>query len=490
MARFMIALLSVPRRSLCFVSRGSLSLGFTNTLHYSNSSTKKSTRRLSSFDELLGDVERLLAEDEDLSSSALKDSSLSNNAWKQLDWKDISLRDVKPSPVEERMIQGRRIFVKRDDLLRLPGSQISGNKARKMLALNDMEDFPDCLVSFGGPQSNSMLALAAICNYKSRDESSSSSTSTSTSTSTSSTTEVQPSTNNATQQQLLKHRFVYYTKKLPRFLRNQPSGNLFRAMSLGMEIKELSHQEYKDFFGGDWGGSSEAPIGLAPPIPNNSVWVPQGGACPMASAGVQMLAREIAAFWSENGKGRPLSVCVPGGTCSTAVLLHHQLKKLVGDEDDIQVVVIPCVGDAAYARRQMMSLSSQVGRAAEDIPSILLPAPDIDWNGKDDPDEKLKYYNFGEPDKDILHTFEMFRDDYDLSLDLIYGAPAWTIMLRHWNVELIYGVLFDPNNPIAGREVMYIHSGGLEGINSQLLRYKHKGLIDIDEIQFPGKSRT
>lgn len=42
----------------------------------------------------------------------------------------------------------------------------------------------------------------------------------------------------------MRKRFVYYTKKLPRFLRNQPSGNLFRAMSLGTEIMELSPQEY------------------------------------------------------------------------------------------------------------------------------------------------------------------------------------------------------------------------------------------------------
>lgn len=39
-------------------------------------------------------------------------------------------------------------------------------------------------------------------------------------------------------------RFVYYTRKLPRFLRSQPTGNLYRAMSLGTEIRELSRYEY------------------------------------------------------------------------------------------------------------------------------------------------------------------------------------------------------------------------------------------------------
>jgi len=41
-----------------------------------------------------------------------------------------------------------------------------------------------------------------------------------------------------------RKRFVYYTKKLPRFLRKSPSGNLFRATSLGTEMVELSHEEY------------------------------------------------------------------------------------------------------------------------------------------------------------------------------------------------------------------------------------------------------
>ena len=48
-----------------------------------------------------------------------------------------------------------------------------------------------------------------------------------------------------------QRRFVYFTKNLPRFLRKQPSGNLFRAQILGMELIELSNNEYNDLFGGD-----------------------------------------------------------------------------------------------------------------------------------------------------------------------------------------------------------------------------------------------
>jgi len=391
----------------------------------------------------------------------------------------------KASPVEEHTIHGRRVYIKRDDLLRLPGSSISGNKARKMLVLNELEatKFPRCLVSNGGPQSNSMLALAAVVNYKNR--------------------------------QLEGHglekeriRFVYYTKKLPRFLRKQASGNLFRATSLGMELQELSHQEYQRIFGSDWGPSVEPPIGLIPPHGSedgDALWVPQGGAFPLAQQGAIVLAQEIVDFWKTKGKTvKPLTVVLPGGTCTTAVLVHHAIKSLVSerqplqqegvneeqsdnkqndhhhpDEFDIEVVVIPCVGDGPYAQRQMMALSSHVGKDPEDIPHVLAPAP------KDAVGNDTEYFTFADPHRDILDTFESLKDHHNVVLDLVYGAPAWTIMLRHWTVELSPDLVFDPRNPLAGREIMYIHSGGLEGINSQLLRYKYKGLLGMEDIQLP-----
>ena len=95
-----------------------------------------------------------------------------------------------------------------------------------MLALQRLEPstFPSCIVSHGGPQSNAMLALAAVVHFQN----------------------TRLGLGNGDDP--MRRRFVYYTKKLPRFLRNQPSGNLFRAMSLGTEIVELSPQEYSGTF--------------------------------------------------------------------------------------------------------------------------------------------------------------------------------------------------------------------------------------------------
>lgn len=220
-------------------------------------------RCFSKLDDFMEDVEDLM---ETLASQNAT-TMQKNEGWKGLDLSGLVLRETKPSPVEEKLIQGRRVFIKRDDLLRLHGSQISGNKARKMLAMNEIptHDFPGCLVSYGGPQSNSMLALAALVNYKNREAE----------------VKENPSVEDASSfgigndmsSQNRTKRFVYYTKKLPRFLRNQPSGNLYRAKTLGMEIKELSQQEYGDLFGGDYGGSPTPPLGLSPPVVGDSLWV-------------------------------------------------------------------------------------------------------------------------------------------------------------------------------------------------------------------------
>jgi 1-aminocyclopropane-1-carboxylate deaminase/D-cysteine desulfhydrase-like pyridoxal-dependent ACC family enzyme len=430
----------------------------------------------SSFDDLVDDVLRFSTE-----SLSQNTTSSETDGWRHIDWKAEAEKFLKEqaaaeaspppsSPVDVIVVRDRAVYLKRDDQLRLEGSQISGNKARKMLTLARHNRgggeggggcFPSCIVSHGGPQSNAMLALAAVVHHQNEKLGLS---------------DGDPG----------RKRFVYYTRRLPRFLRNQPSGNLFRAGALGMELVQVSPQEYSGLFGSEWSGAAEPPRCLPPPVPGDSVWIPQGGACGLAIAGTRLLAREILDFWSREGRGRPLSVCVPGGTCSTALLVHRAIQDVQSKRDeplDVQVVVIPCVGDAAYARRQMMALNAQLDSASlDDIPLILPPAPDAATNyfgqsAKRDGD----YFTFGEPHALILETFREMRDEHDVVLDLLYGAPAWTILLRHWRSTTHGG------SPISGRQIMYVHSGGLEGISSQMLRYKYKNLIDLEEIQLPGR---
>ena len=217
--------------------------------------------------------------------------------------------------------------------------------------------------------------------------------------------------------------------------------------------------------------------------------IPQGGACGYAVPGCRLLANEILLFWAENGNGRPLSVFIPGGTCSTAIILHRELRRIQSESDpacrmDIEVVVIPCVGDEGYAERQMMALNMETGGTGEknEIPKVLKPAPMASFylEGADN----LRYFRFGEPDLDILNSFREM-EGCGVKIDLLYGAPAWNVLLRHWPVD---GDA-DFGNFLAGREIMYVHSGGLEGINSQLMRYRHRGLVEGNEVQHPERQR-
>ena len=461
------------------------------------------------------------------------DSFDKEGQWMSIDWNnipqaalpkdlqyDISLSDSdarittyspdEPSPVQLSLVRDRMVYIKRDDLLHLHKSNVSGNKARKFLALNElsMDEFPDTIVSYGGPQSNAMVALAAIVNARNveleggiveedlkdeiegdgwlqvddddhhhhhdGDDDHDDTIDDAVGDNIENEIDVLNDAEADQSDQAVKpnKKFVYYTKKLPRYLRKQPNGNLLRAISLGMEIVEMSNDKYKKIFGGGEGGSAIPPKEIEPPVPMKSLWVPQGGACGIAAQGAKLMAQEIVSFWETKGSGLPLTICVPGGTCTTAMLLSREINTIMkqrnetNDDDeklDILVAVIPCVGDAAYAERQMKALDMSTGGNGKDfIPQILKP-----W--------KYVYPRFGEPSPHILNTFIEMKDEHGIYLDLLYGAPAWNLLLQY--------VTSQRDSPVKGRQIMYVHSGGLEGISSQLTRYKHKGMIDSSQIQ-------
>ena len=277
----------VVTKALHFASSRRSAAGFSPTV-------KSTSRRFSLKDQI--DVDNL---DHDLGCMGVgcgENSRQGSDGWRKFSFDEVEipkqsyspadlrtmekvdLRPVasplKPSPVEIVSVRGKQVYIKRDDLLRLERSNVSGNKARKMLALNQIpaEDFPKCVVSYGGSQSNAMLALAAVVQSKNAEA----------------TAFMNPDGYNgggeydediseeALEQLsnvLREKRFVYYTKKLPRFLKKNPSGNYFRAKTLGMEVIEVSNDEYNHLFGGDSGGKSDAPADLSIPVEGDSVWV-------------------------------------------------------------------------------------------------------------------------------------------------------------------------------------------------------------------------
>lgn len=186
-----------------------------------------------------------------------------------------------------------------------------------------------------------------------------------------------------------------------------------------------------------------------------ALFIPQGGAFKGAEAGVKMLAQDIATFWQQQGEQDKLAVVLPSGTGTTAVFLARHLSPLL---PDVKVYAVPCVGDAVYLYQQMKSLDAAAPISPPSSGEPLLPhilAPQQQPQGG-------KAYQFGQPSPMLWSVYEELREA-GLQLDLLYGPRAWQVMFEHWGHA--------PFTTTHSR-VLYIHTGGLEGLPSQLARYR------------------
>lgn len=198
------------------------------------------------------------------------------------------------TPITQISLDGRVFYVKRDDLA---DPFLAGNKFRKLHTL--LQTPPqqlETIISYGGTQSNAMVAIAAMCDIK-------------------------------------KWRFIYYTKPLSQTQKNERSGNFFSAGKLGMQHVEIEECHYKDFV---------ASVRLN--MDERVFVVDQGGAVQEAKLGLEVLAREI----REAGLG-VRSLATPSGTGTTALFLALSLP-------ECKVYTTPCVGDSNYLKTQMGAL--------------------------------------------------------------------------------------------------------------------------------------
>lgn len=329
------------------------------------------------------------------------------------------------SPVTKHNLFGRQVFVKRDDLLNFHG--LSGNKARKFYHLASLEQFPKHLISFGGIQSNSMLALAQLVQSK------------------------KESTNDES------IRFTYFTKAIPKFLKMSPSGNYDIALKCGMQVIEIDSFQYNELIEGHFGLVLKR-LGMTP---EESHFVPMGGACMDAAVGLSQLAEEIYDFAKE--KGGRWRVLVASGTGTTALFLNHSLHKKYASSSDFKVDVqaIPCVGSAVYLLSQMQLLASVVmEESGVHYPGILEIPND-------------QSYVFAKPYKEHLEIWNTLRRSSGIKFDLVYAPRAWQLLLQSepdiWR---------EANDTVGvddcGLNLLYYHCGGLVGTDSQLARYSYK----------------
>jgi len=198
------------------------------------------------------------------------------------------------SPVSKINLDGRVFYVKRDDLI---DPFLAGNKYRKLYTLlQTPQNKFNKIISYGGTQSNAMLAIAAMCRDKGWE-------------------------------------FVYYTKLLSDAQKNEDCGNFYYAKNLGMVHVEIAHSFYKEFI-----------ASLRFNLDEKTFIIDQGGAVEEARLGLEVLAEEIRAQ-NLNVK----SLATPSGTGTTALYLALSLP-------EYRVYTTPCVGDVSYLREQMSAL--------------------------------------------------------------------------------------------------------------------------------------
>lgn len=204
---------------------------------------------------------------------------------------------MKNSPVSKIILEGREFFVKRDDLI---DPCLAGNKYRKLYTLlNISSNTYNTIISYGGTQSNAMLAIAAMCKKK-------------------------------------KWQFIYYTKKLSETQKNEDEGNYAQALALGMEHIEIENEYYKDYI-----------ASLRLNLDEKTLLIDQGGAIDAAKKGLEVLAQEIR---EQNSTLHVKALATPSGTGTTALFLALALP-------EYKIYTTPCVGDSAYLKEQMNALA-------------------------------------------------------------------------------------------------------------------------------------
>jgi len=287
-----------------------------------------------------------------------------------------------PSRVDLVKFRDRKIYVKRDDLLH---DCLSGNKYRKLYTLiqTPSEKYTK-IISYGGAQSNAMLSIACLCKSKGWT-------------------------------------FHYYTKNLPKVLKEGVEGNLELAIAEGMIVHEIAH---KDF--------DKEIMELKDIQEEKTLVISQGGADQTAQEGVSLLAKEIKVWKKEQGVDK-LSVVLPSGTGTTALYLKSML------DEGIAVYTSVLVGDEVYQRQQWRKLSEG-------------PYPEVFPSKK-----KMK---FAKPYDEFLQIHEELFASTSITFDLIYAPLTWIQMLEN---------LRDKDG-----EILYIHTGGVSGNGTMLQRYKHK----------------
>jgi 1-aminocyclopropane-1-carboxylate deaminase/D-cysteine desulfhydrase-like pyridoxal-dependent ACC family enzyme len=278
------------------------------------------------------------------------------------------------------------------------------------------------LASYGGAQSNAAAALAALARAR-------------------------------------RVPFDYFVNgPIPAHLRAAPTGNLAALLARGARVVELSREsgEYAALRAYAEGGAGTRPDALRP----DARLIAQGGACAHAESGCAQLAAAIdaAAGEASASRGARTVALVCAGTGATALFAARHVRAAT-------VVALPCAMDAAALATELRALDARSGRLGR-LPSVFDCGPE-------------KAVRFGALEPRVLEAWRLARAA-GLEEDLVYGAAGLAQLLAAGGglAELLRAD--GDGRPV---ELLWVHTGGLEGVPSQLARYVRKGLATAEELE-------
>jgi len=279
---------------------------------------------------------------------------------------------IENSPITPFLFKNTFYHIKRDDLL---DSIFNGNKARKFyyFLTNEFSGIKR-VISFGSNQSNAMMSLSELCKIKKWD-------------------------------------FIYYTNHIPKILKKNPEGNFLKALQNGAFIIETAL-------------NGEKLINFVKSLKDEeTLIIEEGGRVKESELGIKKLAEEV----NEYALKHNLKIFLPSGTGTTAYFLSKYVN--------VEVLTVPCVGDANYLRKQFRWLGG--GK----IPIILKPR---------------KKYHFGKLYPQLYTLWKELKKN-GIEFDLLYDPVGW-------DTVLYYGL----------KDILYIHQGGILGNSTMIKRYERK----------------
>lgn len=335
---------------------------------------------------------------------------------------------------------GKEIYIKRDDLLDLGIVGFNGNKARKFLSLLDSQY--EVFVSFGGNQSNALQSLAALSSAYGRE-------------------------------------FFYITSEPPKFLRENPMGNF--AFGLAHNVRYVfapagSRVEVLEYLAREVFAQQQARYG------ERVLFIPQGGSEELAMCGMRELVRELCEMIESLGtsgisdapilknlKSRSgFDVCTrSGGNGGLAHIADNNLPQANCNEILLFISAGSGVSARSFVRAQRECDSDDIlkptpsnGRAMELI--TLCCAGEIRGVGR----TLCADFAFGSLQAEVWAMYHNLLAQ-GIEFDLLYDCVGFVLLER----ALERGYFSDED---LAKPWVFVHSGGVLGNASQILRYERK----------------